>query len=220
MNRFPEASEAGFGVAVRAFFAIVAVALLVFGVLSVFQTDNDIASASLIAIGAALVYVAAADQRIVRFSKTGIELERFHMVAEKLVEDAIAPETPPEVKTWLTTRFEGLAEDAPQSALAEVRTQAKRQAVTKRELLQQLCEELGIDPLPLGPGSTLPAEVFRVAAGRVGVPATGSMPHIAESIVGAAAQEWASSDWSAGSTVTAGGLQKVLQAVRLHKTSG
>lgn len=217
MSKLPKSTEPGFGVAVRIFLVIVAVALLVFGVLSVFRTDNEIASAALVAIGAVLSYVAAADQRIVRFSKDGVELEKF---AEELVEDAIDPETPPEVKTWLTTRFQHAEQYAPQSALAEVRTQAENQSVTKGELLRHLCEELGIDPLPLGRGSTLPAEVFRVAAAHVAVPATGSMPHIAERIAVAAGLEWTSSDWSAGSTVTASGLEKVLQAVRLRKTSG
>ncbi len=89
---------------------------------------------------------------------------------------------------------------------------------TKQDLLDALCDLLGIPCQRLGVGSSLPAEVFHVVAARAGIPA-GSMPEIGRAVAQKAGLDWTTdcdstaSTSGGGSTVTATGLKVLVEAV-------
>lgn len=90
----------------------------------------------------------------------------------------------------------------------------------KQDVLNDITDLLGLRRyvLPPGGGSSLPAEVFDVAARRVGV-AVGSMPEICEAIVLKAGYTYSTSYDSrgtlsgGGSTVTLPGIQAMRKAL-------
>lgn len=89
---------------------------------------------------------------------------------------------------------------------------------TKQDLLDELCDALGIPREPVGRGSSLPSHVFDVAADRTGV-ARGSMPSIGRAVADKAGLTWTADCDSTGSlsgggsTVTAAGLRILISAV-------
>jgi hypothetical protein len=90
---------------------------------------------------------------------------------------------------------------------------------TKQDLLSELCLALGIPQHSVGTGSSLPSEVFGEVAAQFHLP-VGSMPEIGKSVAERAGLVWGSdcdstgSASGGGSTVTADGLEVMLQAVR------
>lgn len=82
---------------------------------------------------------------------------------------------------------------------------------TKQDALNDLCDITGSPRQLVGEGSSLPSNVFKVAAVKAGVPTTGSMPEIAEAIVKKAGLTWGPDCDSRGST--SGGGSTVTLAV-------
>src|SRR3712207_4805738 len=60
---------------------------------------------------------------------------------------------------------------------------------TKQDVIDDICDLLGMPRQPVSRGSSLPAEVFRTAAHRVGVSYL-NMPDACERIVKRAGMEW------------------------------
>lgn len=96
----------------------------------------------------------------------------------------------------------------------------------KQELLDHLCDMLGLPREPVGVGSSLPSHVFDAAATAAGVP-RGSMPEIGEAIAEKAGLGWGpecdsrSTISGGGSTVTRAGLEVMLRALaRLRPFGG
>jgi hypothetical protein len=91
---------------------------------------------------------------------------------------------------------------------------------TKQDILNDICDELGIPRHAVGVGSSLPSEVFEQAALRGRVPVR-SMPEIGEALADAAGLAWGrdcdsrDSLSGGGSTVTADGLRVMLKALRV-----
>lgn len=90
---------------------------------------------------------------------------------------------------------------------------------TKQQVLNQLTSMLGIAPMSLGVGSSIPSEFFREAADIVGVP-HGSMPEICEALVTRAGMEYdrklfdsRETESGGGSTVTLQGMQALRRAL-------
>lgn len=89
---------------------------------------------------------------------------------------------------------------------------------SKQELLDQICDRIGIPRHQVGVGSSLPSEVFDAAATFAGVQ-RGSMPEISEAIAAKAGQAWGPSCDSrgslsgGGSTVTREGLEVLLRSL-------
>lgn len=90
----------------------------------------------------------------------------------------------------------------------------------KQDLLNELCDVLGLPREPIGVGSSLPSHVFDAAARAAGVP-VGSMPDIGEAIAARAGLTWGpecdsrGSISRGGSTVTKEGLSVMVKALRL-----
>ncbi|TCJ21667.1 hypothetical protein [Nocardioides jejuensis] len=90
---------------------------------------------------------------------------------------------------------------------------------TKQDVLNDLCDILGIKRLATSNGSSLPTEVFQEAASQVGV-AGGAMPEVTERIIRKAGMPY-SADYDSratksggGSTVTLDGMQALRKALR------
>jgi len=96
-------------------------------------------------------------------------------------------------------------------------------ARTKQEALNRLCLILGAEPMELSTGSTIPAEVFYLAARRAGVAPEGSMPEIGEAVAHAAGLVWGTDCDSrdtpsgGGSTVTLVGMNRLIDALERLK---
>lgn len=90
---------------------------------------------------------------------------------------------------------------------------------TKQDVLDDVTDMLGLPRYAVSVGSSLPSEVFSVAAQRAGVP-LGSMPEICEAIVRKAGRAYSASFDSrsslsgGGSTVTLEGFQEMRAALR------
>ena len=91
---------------------------------------------------------------------------------------------------------------------------------TKQDVLNDICDELAIHREVVGVGSSLPSAVFESAAVRCGVRVR-SMPEIGEAIAKKAGLSWGpdcdsrGSLSGGGSTVTADGLRRMLEALRV-----
>jgi hypothetical protein len=89
---------------------------------------------------------------------------------------------------------------------------------TKQDILDRMCDQLGIPREPIGVGSSVPSTFFDAVRIRFGVP-KGTMPEIAEEVVHRAGGHWApefdsrGSLSGGGSTVTALGLQALERAI-------
>lgn len=89
---------------------------------------------------------------------------------------------------------------------------------SKQESLSHLCRLLGIAPIAIGVGSSVPSELFDALATRYGVP-DGSMPEVGKAVVVRAGLDWGddcdsrSSGSGGGSTVTGKGLERLIAAV-------
>ena len=89
---------------------------------------------------------------------------------------------------------------------------------TKQDVLDDICRILGIPKRAVSVGSSLPSDVFSVAARQAGV-SNGSMPEVCEAIVLKAGLTWSSSFDSrgsfsgGGSTVTLEGIQAMRKAL-------
>lgn len=89
---------------------------------------------------------------------------------------------------------------------------------TKQDVLNDITDTLGLPRYLVSVGSSLPSEVFSVAAGRAGV-ATGSMPEVCEAIVRKSGRSYSPSFDSrdtlsgGGSTVTLEGLREMRNAL-------
>jgi len=94
-------------------------------------------------------------------------------------------------------------------------------ARTKQEALNRLCLILDAEPMELSRGSTIPAEIFYLAARRVGIDPARSMPEIGEAIARAAGLEWGTDCDSrhtpsrGGSTVTLVGMNRLIDALEI-----
>lgn len=90
---------------------------------------------------------------------------------------------------------------------------------SKQDLLVAICDLLGIPRMSVGVGSSLPSEMFEAAAFAAGVP-NASMPEIGEAIAVKAGLTWTpdcdsrGSSSGGGSTVTAEGLNVMLEALK------
>ncbi len=82
-----------------------------------------------------------------------------------------------------------------------------------------LCDQLDIAMIPLGPGSKEKKAVFEAVVARLELPLDRglSKPHLAGAIVEHAGLKWGSSCFSTGNTITAEGLERVLAAVTMTK---
>ncbi|MCW2671783.1 MAG: hypothetical protein JWP14_372 [Frankiales bacterium] len=91
-------------------------------------------------------------------------------------------------------------------------------APLKQESLTRLCRLLGLPALSIGVGSSVPSEVFDEMVRRFGVP-DGGMPEVGEAVALKAGLQWDAACDSrgtlsgGGSTVTAPGLARLVQAV-------
>lgn len=85
----------------------------------------------------------------------------------------------------------------------------------KYELVQQICEMLGLPLFRLSTGSTEPKEMFLAISHEIGlaIPETHHKVEIAREIVEYAGISWSSACESSGGTVTQLGLSKVRDAV-------
>jgi hypothetical protein len=89
---------------------------------------------------------------------------------------------------------------------------------SKQDLLDQLCEQLGLPHHRVGVGSSLPSAVFDELVRRFQV-RPGSMPEVAEAVVRLANLDWTAgcdsrgSISGGGSTVTREGLEVLVKAV-------
>jgi hypothetical protein len=89
---------------------------------------------------------------------------------------------------------------------------------TKQDLLNQICDLVGLPRAAVGRGSSLPSHVFNAVARRVGV-GLGSMPEIGERVAHKAGMAWGpecdsrGSVSGGGSTVTADGLEILIRAL-------
>lgn len=90
---------------------------------------------------------------------------------------------------------------------------------TKQNVLDDVCDLLGIPRRAVSVGSSLPSDVFQAAASQVGVPG-GTMPEVCEAIVLKAGMPYAAdydsraSASGGGSTVTLEGIQAMRKALR------
>lgn len=89
---------------------------------------------------------------------------------------------------------------------------------TKQDMLDQICDRLGIARMRVSVGSSVPSDVFDVIQRRLGLP-PGSMPEVGESLAQRAGLTWSAECDSrgtvsgGGSTVTLDGLRVVLTAL-------
>src|SRR5690606_1819008 len=89
---------------------------------------------------------------------------------------------------------------------------------SKQELLNQVCDAIGVKHVQIGVGSSLPSEVFDAAAAFAGVRRR-SMPEIGEAIARKAGVSWGpdcdsrGSASGGGSTVTREGLGVLIRAL-------
>lgn len=98
---------------------------------------------------------------------------------------------------------------------------ANNKTETKQQVLDDLTAILGIRPMSLGVGSSVPSEMFREAAVIVGVP-VGTMPEICEAIVLKAGHHYDTEYFDSrttpsggGSTVTLDGLKAMRNALKV-----
>jgi hypothetical protein len=91
-------------------------------------------------------------------------------------------------------------------------------APLKQESLSRLCRLLGLPGMTIGVGSSIPSDVFDSMVARFGVP-DGGMPEVGQAVAKLAGVPWDPSCDSrgtlsgGGSTVTATGLARLVQAV-------
>ena len=85
----------------------------------------------------------------------------------------------------------------------------------KEELVGEIAKHLGLRPPPMSTGSTESKEVFLAINRELGLGLSEQLtkPELARAIVESAGHVWWPDFESRGSTVTAGGLNAVLQAV-------
>lgn len=89
---------------------------------------------------------------------------------------------------------------------------------SKQDLLDAICDQLGVAREPIGVGSSLPSHVFHTMAAKVSVP-RGSMPEIGQAVAERAGMAWGpscdsrGSSSGGGSTVTIEGLQVLERAL-------
>ena len=88
---------------------------------------------------------------------------------------------------------------------------------TKADLVAKIAAQLGVITPPMSTGSTEPKAILMLVSETLGLAldVRQSKPELAEAICGSAGIDWDASCWSSGSTVTAEGLARVLQAVTL-----
>ena len=91
---------------------------------------------------------------------------------------------------------------------------------TKQDILDEITGILGLGPLKVSAGSSIPSSVFSSAASRVGVATRGSMPEVLERIIAKTGGEYSStfdsraSASGGGSTVTIDGLRALRTALK------
>lgn len=86
----------------------------------------------------------------------------------------------------------------------------------KDVILREICAEIGVPLIPLGPGSKEKKAVFEAIDRQLslGLPADLGKPELAQAIVERGGLRWDDSCWSTGDTITAVGLERVLAACR------
>lgn len=96
---------------------------------------------------------------------------------------------------------------------------AGQRARTKQQALDRLCLALDVPRMELSRGSTIPAEIFYLAARQLGIEPEGSMPVLGEAIAHAAGLSWGrdcdsrQTKSKGGSTVTLVGMNRMVEAV-------
>ena len=88
---------------------------------------------------------------------------------------------------------------------------------TKQDVLDDICDLVGIPRQAVSTGSSLPSEVFVAAARATGVP-VGSMPEICEAIVCRAGLSY-SSDFDSRATPSGGGSTVTLVGLQALRTA-
>lgn len=105
-------------------------------------------------------------------------------------------------------------------APASVRSHTTSRGETKQDVLDDITKLLGISPRKVSVGSSIPSEVFTIAASRVNVSSTGPMPEVLERIIQTSGGRYSTSFDSrgtasgGGSTVTLDGIKALRSALR------
>ena len=88
----------------------------------------------------------------------------------------------------------------------------------KQLLLTKIAQVIGVEAPKIAPGSTVTKEIFLLVNEVLGLSLDGdlSKPELARAIVETAGHDWLPSHESEGGTITAGGLQAVLAAIKAH----
>lgn len=88
--------------------------------------------------------------------------------------------------------------------------------VQKSDLVAAIATELGVEPPRMSTGSTEPKEIFLLVNEvlGLGLPTGLTKPELARGIVESSGEVWTATCESRGGTVTAEGIQRVLDAVR------
>jgi hypothetical protein len=87
---------------------------------------------------------------------------------------------------------------------------------SKSELVAAIASELGVETPRMSTGSTEPKTIFLLINESLGLGLSGALtkPELARALVESAGNIWTATCESRGGTVTAEGLQRVLDAVR------
>src|SRR4051794_37333071 len=89
----------------------------------------------------------------------------------------------------------------------------------KEHVVRDICAEIGVAMIPLGPGSKEKKQVFESIAARLDLRLDPELPkpELAQAIVERAGLRWSPHCESAGDTITSIGLERVLDATRRLK---
>ena len=90
-------------------------------------------------------------------------------------------------------------------------------AQTKADLVAAIADQLGEATPLMSTGSTEPKAILRLVSDTLGLglDVSQSKPDLAQAICASAGVGWDGSCWSTGSTITAIGLERILEAVTL-----
>lgn len=88
---------------------------------------------------------------------------------------------------------------------------------SKQEVVNDICDLLDIPRQSVSVGSSVPSEIFRCAAQRIGLP-DGSMPEVAEAIIVRAGHGW-SAAYDSRSTISGGGSTVTLEGLQAMRSA-
>lgn len=88
---------------------------------------------------------------------------------------------------------------------------------TKQDVLNDVCDLLNIPRQDVARGSSLPSEVFQIAARRAGVPG-GTMPEVCEAVIKKAGMIY-SPGYDSRATLSGGGSTVTLEGIQALRTA-